>query len=142
MANFQEIFQNYVNLPYDQLLSIARGEFEKLSVYFHEGFGGNTETACQALLLFVSTVIGADGKLTALESRFLNDLLEQEDNYDDTFNVVSALSSEETRELSDNLIDALPTEAKAAALTVALCFCAVDETISRDEIAYFERLMD
>ena len=30
----------------------------------------------------------------------------------------------------------------AVLLTVALCFCAVDETISRDEIAYFERLMD
>lgn len=142
MATFQEIFQNYVNLPYDQLLSIARGEFDKLSLYFNEGFRGNTETACQALLLFVSTVIGADGKLTALESRFLNDLIGQEDNYESTFNVVSALSSEETRELADNLIDALPTEAKAAALTVALCFCAVDETISRDEIAYFERLMD
>lgn len=142
MATLQEIYRNYVNLSYGELLTIARGEFDKLSSYFHEGFRGNTETACQALLLFVSTVIGADGKLTALESRFLNDLIGQEDNYEDTFNVVSALSSEETRELADNLIDALSFEAKAAALTVALCFCAVDETISRDEIAYLERLMD
>lgn len=142
MATFQEIFQNYVNLPYEQLLSIARGEFEKLSIYFQAGFQGNTKTACQALLLFVSTVIGADGKLTGLESRFLNDLIGQEDDYEATLTVVASLSSEESRALADELIDALPTEAKAAALTVALCFCAVDETISRDEIAYFTKLME
>ena len=142
MATLQQILQDYVNLPYEQLLSIAEKEFNKLSVCFEIGFDGNTKTACQAMLLFVSTVIGADGKLTGLESRFLNDLIGQEDDYDATLNVVSTLSSAESRKLTDELIDALPTDAKASALTLALCFCAVDETISRDEIAYFQRLMD
>ena len=127
---------------YNQLLAIAKGEFEKLSGYFHAGFQGNTETACKAMLIFISTVIGADGKLTGLESRFLSDLIGREDDYNETLAVVSALSSEESRALADELIDALPTDAKAAALTVALCFCAVDETISREEVAYFARLMD
>ena len=77
-----------------------------------------------------------------LRGKFMNDILEADHAYEDTCEMVAALSCSESREIMDNLIDSLPSEAKAAGLTLALCFCAVDETISREEVAYFKKLMD
>ena len=74
--------------------------------------------------------------------QFLNDMLGGDHSYEDTCEMVAALSRAESRELIDNMIDAMPDEYKASGLTVALCFCAVDESITREEVAFFAKLMD
>lgn len=142
MATFQEILQDYVNLSYDQLYAIAKDEFRKFAYQLNEGFDGDNDHASKALLIFVAAILGADGRLTNLEHRFLNDLLEEEFSYEDTCSMVSALGDSQARDLVNELIDAMSRDAKTSALTVALCFCAVDETISRDEVAYFAKLME
>ena len=142
MATLNEILQGYVNLSYDQLLSIAKPECRKFANAVLSALDDNDETASRALLMFFAVMLGADGRLTALEHKFMNDILEADHAYEDTCEMVAALSCSESREIMDNLIDSLPSEAKAAGLTLALCFCAVDETISREEVAYFKKLMD
>ena len=142
MATFNEILQGYVNLSYDQLLAIAKPECRKFAQALLTGFEGDGDTASKALLMFFAVLLGADGRLTRLEHQFLNDMLEGDHEYEDTCEMVAALSRSESRELIDNMIDAMPSEYKAAGLTVALCFCAVDETISREEVAFFSKLMD
>lgn len=141
MANFNEILQDYVNLDYEQLVAIGKGELSKmarsLSNYFDD-----TDYAAKALLMFTGVILGMDGKLSMLECRYLNELLDAEHSYDETCDMVSCFTTQEARDLVDNLIDAMDTDAKASALTVALCFCAVDETISREEVAYFKKLME
>ena len=142
MATFNEILQGYVNMSYDQLLSIAKPECRKFATALMTGFDGDSDTASKALLMFFAVLLGADGRLTKLEHQFLNDMLGGDHSYEDTCEMVAALSRAESRELIDNMIDAMPDEYKAAGLTVALCFCAVDESITREEVAFFAKLMD
>jgi hypothetical protein len=142
MATLNELLQDYVNLSYDQLIAIAKDEFAKFAYGISNAFGDDDETASRALLVFVAAALGADNRLTDLENKFLNDLLEADHSYEETCEMVAALGGNESREVIDNLIDSLPTDVKAAGLTVALCFCAVDENITREEVSYFVKLME
>lgn len=142
MATFNEVLQNYVNLSYEQLVAIGKESLCKMALGLDKFFDGDDDTGATALLVFVSSILGADGRLTTLECRFLNDLLEADHSYDSVCEMVAAFSNQEHRDLTDRLIDSLDDETKAEALAVALCFCAVDETISREEVAYFKKLMD
>ena len=141
MANFNELLQDYVNLDYEQLVAIGKGELSKMARSLRNYFD-DTDYAAKALLMFTGVILGMDGKLSMLECRYLNELLDADHSYDETCDMVSCFATQEARDLVDNLIDEMDTDAKASALTVALCFCAVDETISREEVAYFKKLME
>ena len=141
MANFNELLQDYVNLDYEQLVAIGKGELSKMARSLRNYFD-DTDYAAKALLMFTGVILGMDGKLSMLECRYLNELLDAEHSYDETCDMVSCFTTQEARDLVDNLIDEMDTDAKASALSVALCFCAVDETISREEVAYFKKLME
>ena len=141
MASFNEILQNYVNKSYDELLFFAQQSFTEVLPDLARSFEGS-EGAAKAMMVIVSACLGADGKLTMLEAKFLNDLLGVDDDYESTMQMVAALGDDESRDLVDQLADALPTDKKAALVSFCLCFLAVDETITRDEVAFVVKLME
>ncbi|MBE6661499.1 MAG: hypothetical protein E7605_08885 [Ruminococcaceae bacterium] len=141
MASFNEILQNYVNKSYEELLFFAHQSFAEVAPDLTRFFKDD-DGAAKALMVIIAACLGADGKLTALESKFLNELLNQEDDYESTVNMVAALGDDESRDLTDQLADALPADKKAALVSFCLCFLAVDETITRDEVAFVVKLME
>ena len=141
MASFNEILQNYVDKSYDELLFLARENIAEVTpdlVCFFEG----KEDAAKALMIIVSACLGADGKLTALEAKFLKDLLGTDDDCESTMQMVATLGDDESRDLTDRLADALSADKKASLVSFCLCFLAVDETIHRDEVAFVVKLME
>ena len=64
------------------------------------------------------------------------------DSYSDNLEFVRSLGTDEARELVDGLVDSMSADDKAAAISFCLCFLAVDETITRDEVAFIDRLID
>ncbi len=137
MSHFDQLLQKYVNMPYDELLALAK---HSLSL-FVDALGGTT-SASKICAVITAACLGADAKLTSLESKFLNDLLDCDDSYAENLNFVQSLGNNEARKLVDDLVDSLSADEKAAAVSFCLCFLAVDETISRDEVAFVDRLIE
>ena len=141
MANFNELMQRFVNESYDGLLTLANSAFADLSEHLKKFFHNAPDYPAQSILLLTATCLGADGKLTALEHRFVNDLLDANHSYDSLSSTVSQLYSAESIETVDKLTDSLDASARASLLTLALCLLAVDETITRDEAAFVAKLI-
>ena len=141
MANFGDFLQRYVNSSYDELLFFANHSLADIIDEVQKIFKNDDDTA-QVLLTVVAACIGVDGKLSSLEHKFICDILELESTYEETMGVVSSLGGEKAEEFVDKLADALPAEKKAALVTLCLSFLAVDETISRDEVAFVCKLIE
>lgn len=137
MASYHDLMQKCVNMSYDELLGLAKYSLSQFANTL-----GRTGGAAEACAVITAACLGVDGKLTALESKFLNDILDSDDSYDSNLNFVRSLSGDEACELVDELVDSLSADEKAAVISFCLCFLAVDETISRDEVAFIYRLID
>jgi hypothetical protein len=140
MANLNQLLQKYVNMDYDELLDLAKFSLSQFLDTVLEKTGA--DGASKICAVMTAACLGADGKLSPLENKFFNDLLGVNDSYSDNLEFVRSLGTDEARELVDGLVDAMSADDKAAAISFCLCFLAVDETISRDEVAFIDRLID
>ena len=139
MSKFNQLLQDYVNKPYEELLELANGSIQVLIPAFEQRDVGDWATF---IMPFICTSLAIDGKLTELEYRFLNDLLGANFNYQEAKEVVGVHYDANIIQLVDQMIDACGERVKAALLMFCLCFTAVDETISREEAAFISLLMD
>lgn len=140
MASFQEILQEYVNLSYEDLLSLAKKNFAKIMPCFNSiAKDGNGGSVCVA---FISACLAADGELSSLEIRFVNDVTNSQLTREELFNITQEFIDGGAFALSDAVYDACPAEVRGDLLSFCLCFCAVDETISANEVAFIKRLLN
>ena len=86
----------------------------------------------------VLSAIGADGTLTALERKFLGDVLGLSDE-----NISKYIKMYNSRmaDLVDHFADSLTTDIKADTAMLIICICACDEKISREETAFIRKLL-
>lgn len=140
MANLNQLLQRYVNMSYEELLDMAKFSLSQFLDVLLENSGA--DGASKVCAVMTAACLGADGKLSTLENKFFNDLLDCDDSYAKNLAFVQSLGTEEARELVDSMVDAMSSDHKAAAVSFCLCFLAVDETITRDEVAFINRLID
>lgn len=138
MATLQELLKDYVNKPYEELLDLARNSVYDISDRLSKD--GDTEIPAQVCFCLTMACIGADGQLSELERRFYKDLLGVNTTYE-SLSRNALESNAELATLADRMFDASGVELKASILSFCLCFLAVDETITRDEIAFINRLL-
>ena len=135
----KKLLQDFVNEPYENLLGMARSAFAELKPVFdqasQDGNGSNL------LIGLFATSLAVDGKLTELEYKFVNDLFGNI-SYEDVKSLVEMHYKAEMVDLMNNLVDSCGVELKSKLLTLCCCFLAVDETISRDEIAFILKLCE
>ena len=138
-VTYEQLMQNYVNAPYDVLLSVANSSLEKLMPYFAEfaedGNGANV------LLPLLCVTVAVDGKFSELEYKFVKDVTGIDETYDNFKNFVQQFYADEWFETVDKLIDSCPDEIKNSLLSFCLSFTAVDEKISREENAFIAKLI-
>ncbi len=140
MRTTEEIFQEYVNLSYEELFARAYDSFLTLHSFLTKSFE-DSMTATNAELLLIYTSICADGNLTELEVKFLNDLAGTSFSPDQMLEDISAFCDKEAFEAADNLFDSLPEDEKAEFFNLCLCVCAIDERISSEELDFVARLI-
>ena len=136
-----KLLQGYVDKSYDELLEIARRCFGDLSVDLESLFEDESVSA-MGIMLIIATCLGSDGKLTSLECNFLRDLLECDHDEKSIMAMVASFNNAKSYEMVDQLADSLPDSKKASLVSFCLCFLAVDETITRDEVAFVIKLME
>lgn len=138
MADLSELLQDYVNLDYNSLLAIANNSLSEIMPVFNElADDGN---GAKFVLPFICTSLAIDGKLSKIEYKFVCDLIGDMD-YDVVLSNVQEHYSDSSVEFVDNVCDACPDALKTSLLAFCLAFLAVDETISREEVAFIKRLL-
>ena len=139
MATLNELLQDYVNLSYNQLLNIANRNFEKIAPFFSRlAPDGN---CAKYLVPILGAALAVDGKLSQLEYRFMNDFLGGGLSYDDVLQLAQDNYNAAAMEYTDKVVDALSGDERTALLSLCLCIMAVDETISREEVAFIKKLI-
>ena len=137
MSSFSELMQKYVNTDYEVLVDLAKEAVHRLMPYckaVDPDHNGN-----YMLTSLLLTAIGADGKLTALENKMLQEVM--------------GLSNEEVQkligmydsrmpELADYFADNMSDDTKADTIMLITLFAAVDETICKEETAIIRKLFE
>ena len=137
MATFNELMQKYVNEDYDVLVHLAQQAMVNLLPACkkvdadHDGF-----YMVSSLIL---SAIGADGVLTALERKFLRDVLGLDD---DQISKYIKMYDSRMADLANHFADNMGTDLKADAAMLIVSICACDEKISKDETAFIRKLFE
>lgn len=136
MATFNDLMQKYVNSDYETLVKLAQAALVDVL------------PACKAVDkendgLFMATsiilaAIGADGVLTGLEKKLLQDALGQDDA---TVHKFITLYDSRMADLVDHFADSSNDDVKAATLMLVTAVAAVDEKISHQETALIKKIM-
>ncbi len=135
----KKLLQDFVNEPYENLLGMARSAFAELKPVFDQATPDGNGSSL--LIGLFATSLAVDGKLTELEYKFVNDLFGNF-SYEDVKSLVEMHYKAEIIDLMNGLVDSCGVELKSKLLTLCCCFLAVDETISRDEIAFIVKLCE
>ena len=136
---FNELMQKYVNYSYEELVTKAREDLEILVPVFEKVTDGKS---AELLVPSILTCLAADGKLTALEVRFMEDVLGERLSYDEAKRLVSGFYSDDAQEVLDQLIDNIGTDLKVVLLELCICAMAVDETLDKNELSFIAKLID
>lgn len=136
---FNELMQKYVNCSYDELVSKAKNDLSMLFPVFEKVTEGKS---ADILLPSIFTCLAADGKITALEVRFMEDILGERLPFDEAKRLVSGFYSDEAQNALDQLIDNIGPDLKVVLLELCICVMAVDETLDKSELAFIAKLID
>ncbi len=135
MADFNQMMQDIVNKDYDELVEFGKIALVKILPVLKAVDEENE--GMFALTSIVLSAIGADGTLTALERKWIKDVLGLNDDAIDT---MIKLYTSKTEDLTDALFDKGPTEFKGDLMMFVLSILAVDEKISKEETAFVKKL--
>ncbi len=136
---FNELMQKYVNCSYDELVSKAKNDLSILFPVFEKVTEGKS---ADILLPSIFTCLAADGKITVLEVRFMEDVLGERLSFDEAKRLVSGFYSDEAQNVLDQLIDNIGPDLKVVLLELCICAMAVDETLDKSELAFIAKLID
>lgn len=136
-TSFDDLMRSYVNEDYDVLVATAKKTFNE---FYPVCKKIDTENDGFVLVTaIILSAIGADGKLSALENKFLKDVI---GFTDDTIDNLIKLYTGKEEAAIDSIVDQLNQDLKVSIITFICCLCACDETIKREESAYIKRLID
>ena len=79
---------------------------------------------------------------TPQETKFVNDLLGSDTDYETMCGRLEAMNTEESRLLVDIGAGTLDPNSKDALIDLCLCFLVVDERITRGEVKFVRKLLD
>ncbi len=136
MSDFADLMQKLVNEDYDTLLQMAKASLvEAVDIMSN---ATNEDDAIMYVMTFLSFSLAADGKFSATEQRFVNDLVGP---LIDFYSVMECID-EKTYSVLNGIVDSLPTSDKSKLCYLAACVAAVDKTIDVNELHYLIDLMD
>jgi len=137
MTTFNELMQKYVNTDYEVLVDLAKEAVNRLMPHCKKvdpEHNGN-----YMLASLVLSAIGADGVLTALESKMLGDVLGL-----DKGGIQKLIGMYDSRmpELANHFADNMGSDTKADAIMLITVIASVDEKISKEETAFIRKLFE
>ena len=137
MTSFNELMQKYVNTDYETLVDLAKEAVKRLMPYCKKvdpDHNGN-----YMLTSLVLSAIGADGVLTALESKMLADVLGLDK---DGIQKLIGMYDSKMPELANYFADNMGEDTKADAIMLITTIASVDEKICKEETTFIRNLFE
>jgi len=132
-----ELFQKAVDMPREQRVADAKKNLAVVLNYLttlqDRGYG---DVATVAL---ISTFVAADGKVSAGEFDFIQDILGGNVDYESFYNAAQAAIDTHMLKEMDSIVDHAPREIKRAFLALCLDFISCDGNITPNEIKMFAK---
>lgn len=143
MTNFQKMLQTFVDLPYDELLEIAKRQIPVITNAVNRLPSENKNmNAPLVLSSAIFACIGIDGRLSDRELRFFNDFLGTSYTSDELVALVATVRGDACLAILYSVSKGFTTDERAALVKLCLSFLSVDGSLERDEIAFIKSLME
>lgn len=136
MSEFTRLLQDYVNMDYVILVRSAKESYRKLHPVLLEHDPENSGIILTVSL--ISAAVAADGNFTETEKNFIRDVFDIPAGKIDIF---GQLNSESINTLVDEFADSLSIDHKRELLNIIITVAACDETITRSENSFIQRIM-
>ena len=131
-----DTLQSIVNKDYDELLGMAKLAIGDVLPYCKKIDEKNDGMLILTTILMAA--VASDGKLTALESKFIGDLTGLSE---DKIYSLACVEPAKTAALVDSFADALSVEAKASICVLVSTIFACDTRISVEENQYLQKIL-
>ena len=137
MSGFNELMQKYVNTDYEVLVDLAKEALKRLMPHCEAVDPQHDGNYMLASLIL--SAIGADGVLSALESKMLGDVLGLDQA---AIQKLIDMYDSQMPGLVDYFADNMGDDTKADAIMLIAVFAAVDEKICKEETAFIRKLFE
>ena len=140
----KDIMQAFVNADYSELVDIAKESLGIAYPYIAKVFAEQGEDEALSGTVLLHFIVTADGNYTELEHKFFCEVTGDTDSYEDNKAFIAQFADGKHADMADQLFDYIVNDkdAKMALLKLCLAICAIDETISADEVAFICKLID
>lgn len=132
--SLDDLLQKIVNMEYDEIKNLAQAAVVKVVPLLEKIVG--KDNAFGALVVIITSCVGADGNLTPNEKRLMHDVMGVDPN-----NARNVVQNSCDYDFSNEFFDSCPDEIKQHLLLLCIAFFAVDERISKEEIEFLKRLL-
>lgn len=133
--SLDSLLQDFVNKSYEEIRDAAEYGMRYVLPELKKVFG--EELAFAALLSMISSCIAVDGTFSAKEQQLMHEVLGLTPARAKTL-----IESSADIDFADKFIDACDLETKMSLVTICLCFFAVDERISSNEVKLLARFIE
>ncbi len=137
MNTFEDLLQYYVNLDFDQLVARAKNAVEAVMPDCKRVDPENN--GYFMLCSIILSAVGADGKLTPLEDRFLREVMGIDR---ETTDKLIQLYTPDMVDIVNDFADKLSRQNKINTATLLLAFLSCDEKISPEETGLIKKVID
>jgi uncharacterized tellurite resistance protein B-like protein len=137
MESFNSLMQKYVNTDYEVLVDLAKEAVKRLMPHCQKVDPQHSGNYMLAALIL--SAIGADGVLTALESKMLADVMDL--NKEEIQKLIGMYDSK-MPELANYFADNMGEDTKADAIMLITTIASVDEKICKEETEFIKKLFE
>ena len=142
MATLGQIYQDYLDTPYYERVSLGRKEVNIIKRSLRDALGSNVGDGDLnfIIVMLCRGFIGADGQFDGDEYEYLRDVFGFSVSYDSVLEHLNNLSYD-TRIESKELIAGMDRDTKFAVLRFGILICVADGTLTVDEQREVERFL-
>ena len=138
-AQLKRYFGSALEKSYDELLCDAKRR-AALSVKAFENAGAAPNNARRMVLIFIASVLSADGEVSENENRLINDIFGGD--IAESVGSMSAMMGSPQYNMMNTAVDAMLFDDKMCFCELALDISAVDGALTDREMAYLVRLFE
>ena len=142
MSSFTDAMQEIVNLSEEEKVRLAGNSFLSLMPHLAQ-FDEKNKGLTLVLAIFGASA-GADGKLTHSEValiRAITNAIGMKLSDENVLELVKASTKEDGYKMISSLSGILDDEGRASLITLVASICAIDDTLSKEELAFIASLL-
>lgn len=141
MKTLDEIYQDYLDMPYYERVSQGKREVETIKRYLERALNKSYGSSFSVTLLFLCrNFIGVDGEFSFDEYEYLRDVFEINNTYNELLDGLNLITIDQ-RMTAQRTIRNIPEDIKFSILRFAILICVADGVLTVSEKREIEKFL-